>query len=1175
MNSIIKKEPPLETKMAQAKATNPENNVWVSANAGSGKTYVLARRVIRLMLQGTKPSQILCLTFTKAAAAEMSNRVFEILSSWTVMPERELAEAVEEVIGQKPNTKMLVRARQMFALALDTPGGLKIQTIHAFCDALLHQFPLEANVPAHFDQLDTPEQNALLEEAQRNIILKSLGRGFSDRKEIALLTEAFATIRNYASEDAIEKTLNELINQRDAFSQWVGADLSKIMDAVWNKFQMNRTDRPEDIAAGFDSESNFSDDELKEYAIEMEADGGKTLIKLCATINELLRCTDPLDKLEIRKSIYFNKDGSLSAQFGTKKFTNSFSDLREKFEAEQILLTQQMDRLKTVECLKASEALFTITQAILVEYSNLKQRRGKLDFNDLIRKAADLLTRNEIQAWVQYKLDRGIDHVLVDEAQDTSPLQWEVINAITEEFYSGKGARLTDRTLFVVGDEKQSIYSFQGADPQEFKKQSEFLETKSAGADVPFEPVSLELSFRSTQEILSAVDQVFSLKSNRHGLSMLGDLSPHTAQRGGEKGEVILWPIVRKPNNPKKEHWLKPPDKRDEEAEITLANRIASEIKSWIDSKAKLPGRNTPIRAGDILILLRKRDRFASAITKALKAQNLPTAGADRLKLTEHIVAEDMMALGRFVMMQSDDLSLAALLKSPIFGFDEDELFEVSYKRKQSTLFASLLDTEDKATTLKAKMTQVHTILGELIVEAQRTSVFEFYAGLFARNNLRKLYLERLGNEAEDVIDGFLQAAINHDNNLGTGLIAFIEWLNTATPEIKREIDLKTDEIRVITVHSSKGLEAPIVFLVDPCSAAVNSSHLPKIAEVEDVNGNAAFIWQPTNAKQIVAGAAFLDKVKLDAEKEYRRLLYVGMTRAADRLIVCGYGKEDIKHEHWHSMVEEGLEAPNIDATYKGYLKDDLAAGGFEVRKWIIENKAHHDVDLLKKENDVTTLVRRPSWLFEPITQEQKPPKPLTPSGVLNLLEISTELTEHDFSNKTENGSALVFGNAVHALLQILPEIEASKHETTIDAYLSTFAETLDKTQRERARSDLLQLMSNVEMKSLLAKPAKVEAYINGKVKLGSKEHMVHGQIDRLIIKPDEIILVDYKTNLYAPKSVDGIAAEYLAQLGLYRLLLKKIYPDQKIRTLLIWVSNASIMDVPEDLIDKQLQLIT
>lgn len=1224
--------PDAHTRGEQAKATDPKNSAWVSANAGSGKTYVLAARVIRLLLEGVAPSRLLCLTFTKAAAAEMTNRVFETLSQWPIMAKDELKSAIEALTGKMPDDAQLLRARQLFALALDTPGGLKIQTIHAFCQALLHQFPLEANISGNFSLADDVIEALLINQARRQIILASIGKrpGYGragpgraevgSEQMIAELAKAFDVMRGFASDEAIEKALGELIAKRARFSAFVKDGAEAAMAPAFTHFGFEPDHTAQALMDEFYTDQAFYDyvrDRLFDYT-----DNYKNRPKLLDELAALLGADDLQARFEQKKAILLTAKGEARKWLVSEAFTKGLDGLEAFLRAEQEKLLFQLDRIKTLQALQASSALFFVGEMILQAYEALKQARGVLDYDDLITKAELLLTRNHIAQWVQYKLDQGIDHLLIDEAQDTSPAQWKIVNALCEEFFAGEG---TDRdktghrrTLFVVGDEKQSIYSFQGADIKTFRDEAHNLRRRAQGAQKDFVEPRLNLSFRSTAEVLSAVDKVFESPANRRGLGFDDEIPVHSAHRRNDIGEVLIWPMVARKKKEPIDNWFEAPfepgkqngqDDQQEgqtEAEEVLAARIARMIKKWV-GRQKLPGRDRAIRYGDILILVRNRDRFAKAMIRRLKAEGLNSAGADRLRLGEHIIVHDLLALSRFVQLQLDDLELANLLKSPIFDFDEDAVFYLCAGRGNGTLFEAMKQShaqindqdeqinaqdENMAINLKndfgEKLRAALDFLDDAIASAAVGSVFEFFSTLFARHGLRARYLARFGNEAEDIIDAFLSSTIDYDARIGLGLTGFDAWLAGADLELKREIDVKSDEIRVITTHSAKGLEAPIVFLVDTGGPAYSNRHAPKLVELEYADSSSVFLWQPKVSQRINASKAAFEKIKTEAEEEYRRLLYVGMTRAADRLIVCGMGNEAVaghegKHDHWHKMIFTGLASAGTarqEAAHRrqpGELVDQIDDDGHKFWRWQLSGRKAAEKSMrvdeaLQPENMQPAL---PLWALSRIASQRPPPRPLNPSGVLRFFGFDTVLSEPLSSPGVQKAqNALARGNAVHQLLQLLPEIDAAQHEAVAKIYFTQINNSFSSEQSQAIINEVMQVLNTPQLAQLFGTGSRGEVALAGSVSIAGKKFDIHGQIDRLVVKPDEIILADFKTGKNVPEKPGDIAEDILAQLALYRHLVNNAFGHDKIppvRTLVIWVCAGQapkIMEISDDFLD-------
>lgn len=1143
---------PPQTLQSQSIASDPAHSAWVSANAGSGKTFVLTLRVIRLLLDNVKPGQILCLTFTKAAAAEMSNRVFDLLGKWVGMHDTELAVELEQILARPAKPQELERARTLFALSLDTPGGLKIQTIHAFCEALLHQFPLEANVSGHFTVLDETGQQEIVAEARRDVLLQ-IEKGSAGQQ----LTDAFDTLLDSASDTSIEMAISELIARRDTFQEWAQGNIDAAMAPLHKSLRIDPEQDEARVLEEALAPSRLSAFTQNTVLTDIERTGGASNLRFAALLRELAASNEISNSFRIRTELFLTREGKPRKTLLTKAVMSLHPHLSDLLAEEATILLRARDRLNGLRMLRASRALFIVGDAILQRYQKLKRQNGLADFNDLIVAAANLLTRADIRNWVQYKLDSGIDHILIDEAQDTSPRQWEIIDAIVEEFFAGKGNEQEGRTVFAVGDEKQSIYSFQGADPRQFSVQARMLERKSREAGKLFHPVGLHLSFRSAPDILDAVDTVFDDPEIARGLSAGEEKPVHEALRGSDPGEVQLWPLIGKERAEETNSWFAPVDAPEaDDPAIQLAQRIAATIAGWVKRKEKLPGRRTPVRCGDILILVRRRDRFATAVTRELKLAGLSIAGADRLRLTEHIAVEDLMAIGRFVLMPEDDLSLAAALKSPVFGFDDHDLIEIASSREGMPLFDHMKClAERESVSIHEKLKTTIETLERLRVLSFRVRPHEFFAHILSGEAGRRAFLSRLGTEAEDVLDAFLQAALSHERAGGKTLEDFLSALSLSAPEIKREVDMRRDEIRVITVHAAKGLEAPIVFLVDPCTPAFNKRHRPQIVRTRLDEHEVGYLWQPDSKNGIGLTETRYDEIEADAEAEYRRLLYVGMTRAADRLIVCGWhGINSPTQDHWHAMVSRQLadNARNMtDENGEPYLswqspRADIRAAAQE--------KAQSKDDTGPDDR----LLHLPDWLHEKADREPAIPRPLTPSDAGRLLRNnSTSVVETQAGG--ERQSALYRGTATHRLLQLLPDLAAAEREGAARKWLAKHARGLSAGSHEDILKETVCVLTDERLAALFGPGSRAEADVAGKIQLDGREIMVSGQIDRLVVTEGEIILADYKTNQDVPQKESLIPQSYLLQLALYRELLRKIYPSRKVRCWLIWTQNGQI----------------
>jgi len=1164
---------PPDTIRDQALASDPGLSAWVSANAGSGKTHVLAQRVIRLLLKGTNPSKILCLTYTRAAAANMSNRVFANLAKWSTATDEDLAKEVETLEGERPTAAKLRRARQLFARALETPGGLKIQTIHAFCEAILHQFPLEANIAGHFEMLDEQMEQALFLEARRELLTTVSAH------QDGPLHRAFADILQRGGESGLQSLLEEIVAKRDALRRFIGelTDGFSIEKGLREEFGFGPDESAATIAAANWPLPGFSPSQYTEFALAAEDVGAKNLLDwMVGDCNRAFEERDPLQRLDLLRKAFFT--ASEGKPYGERAFTKALRarlpDIYERYLEAASFLEGVCDQVALLRQIEATNAVAAIADALIAQYENLKRARGFLDFNDLIQRTVALLSRADVGPWVQYKLDRGIDHILIDEAQDTSPAQWDIVRKLAEEFFAGHGARDgVQRTIFAVGDEKQSIYSFQGAEPAAFSETGFAFEQVVPRNGGRFERIKLERSFRSTEDVLQAVDIVFGRPEVARGVTYYPEPVKHKAIRENAPGYVEVWSPLSPITVEEPDDWTQAVDHASAPA-VRLAEVIADRIKRWLDTGDVLEGKQRKIRAGDIMVLVRKRDRFVHALSRALKNRKIAVSGADRLRLTSHIAIKDLVALGRFLVQPHDDLSLAAVLKSPIFKLDETALFELAYGRGDRSLFSSLIDISKQ----NQQIALIVATLREWQSQAAFMPVYEFYAGVLTgspnREGARKQFVARLGLEANDVLDEFLSFCFTAEKTGLIGLESVLATLEGAAPEIKREMDQSRDEIRIMTVHAAKGLEAPVVFLVDPGSAAVSTSHIPDLLPIKlnsrtDVTG---FLWRKGKdlANSVMRG--FEAEVKRKAEDEYRRLLYVGMTRAEDRLIVCGYHGAKPNAETWHSMVlaafqgQAGAEERNDPEVCAPVLRfRTTPVGEIEIKQG--------------EEEKQRSAVPLPPELLMPLPPAPVIPKPLAPSGAGLLIEGEREIVPSPVSPvlgpAKAPGFALERGNAIHRLLQFLPEVPEHDREAVAWRYLERVGSNWPEGEADKAADAVMAILTNGHFAPIFAPGSRAEVSVMGKLKVAGTLRAISGKVDRLAVTDERVLLVDYKTNRPAPTNVAEVPKGYIAQLALYAELIKPLYPDRKVVAALLFTEIPLLIELDEGQLSAALAGLT
>ncbi len=1165
------------TDANQARASDPRASAWVSANAGTGKTTVLVNRVLRLLLHQddasdhyTRPETILCLTYTKAAAGEMENRLYTVLSQWAVMGEPELAGALKDLRGTPANPQDMKRARTLFATTLDTKGGLKIHTIHAFCERLLHRFPLEAGVQADFKVLEDSERRVLRDAAIDAVLTQASADQTAPLGQA--LMEVIAATGEERFRDIIDvvlakqEKLLQMTRLADGFDTLGEAERHGICIALNAGASRNVPDIWREMA------DVLSDAQI-DAALKDIPTGKATEKNLLDAFAKARAATAPEMRAQAFFEAFLTQAKTPRKSLLTRPVKEAFPELAAQVDEAQARFVELANEQAALHIASSTGALLNLGDKIIGEYEARKAARAALDYDDLIVKSVRLLQSSHAAQWVLYKLDYGIDHILVDEAQDTSPVQWRVIVALANEFFSGEGARDTARTMFAVGDEKQSIYSFQGADPASFAKQGAAFKKAAGSAGLPWEDVPLTVSFRSTEPVLKSVDDVFAGDGARDGLAW-GDADiSHQAVRAGHAGLVELWP-VEEPEDHEPAHPMYPQDETPAGAHARdrLVERIAKTIRHWLDSGEMLEARGRAVRPGDILILVRSRDEFVRKLIRALKRRDIRVAGADRMTLTGQLAVMDLMAVGDFVLMPDDDLNLATVLKSPIIGFDDDDLFALAYKRR-GALWSALRAKAGSNDRYKAAVAK----LKDWLNRADTAPPYEFFAQALEERGMqmRLALIARLGADAGDAIDEFLNMALDYERITPPSLQGFLDWMRRSEAQVKRDMEQGRDEVRIMTAHGAKGLEANIVILPDTCKGASSGGGAkPKLLPLPRLTAPPGtpdhIVWVPSGTMPLSEIEDAKDVLK-DAERaEHNRLLYVAMTRARDRLYVCGWkGANAPPGECWHNLVSAGLE---------GLAKPSTG----ELGEAVLRYESAQTADPKDKVDDVDAVPGAeplPPWARTDAAHEAPATLPLTPSAIAaESGEAGAQLSEADVVPPLERGDPARFlrGNIVHKLLEHLPDIAVEQREECARAFVAARGASLEQAQRDAIVAEALAILSDEEFAPLFAPASLAEVPIVARIERTSGPAIeLSGQIDRLVVLDDEVLIVDYKTNRPPPKTPEEVAPLYLRQLAAYRAALSRVFPGKRVRAALLWTDVPDLMVMPDKLLDEAATILT
>lgn len=1142
---------PEKTRAVQLAVSDPSASAWVSANAGSGKTYVLAQRVIRLLLRGTPPGRILCLTFTKAAAAHMANQVLKTLRDWVRLDDETLDRKLALIDGGKPSPERRANARRLFATALETPGGLKVQTIHAFCDRILHQFPFEARVPAGFKVLDESSEAELLQRAQADVLREAARAPSSD------LGKALALAVSTDTDSKLVEIFGEVVRARRKLFYLLDTDgLARAEQEIRGALGLTPGDtlgavETEILDSEFLPRSEWTS--IAEALQTMEGNANK-----CGELlAEAESASSVSETLDFYFKIFFTKEGApkKEGQFGKAEVRAKAPRLFARLLAEGGRLPLLLERRRAAAAFERTCALNKLGRALIGHYEAMKRARGALDYGDLVSKTADLL-EDQAAAWVHYKLDGGIDHILIDEAQDTSPEQWKVVDQLTKEFFAGKGASERRRTIFAVGDEKQSIFGFQGAEPESFERMRRSFQTRVENAAFPFEPKRLDLSFRSAAGIVEAVDEVFREPESFRGLSSSADETRtiHTAIRNDAPALVEVWDTVRVPEEKESElAWDAPLDsQRSDSAPAMLAGCIAKAVNIWLTKPSILIGdplteEPRPPHAGDIIVLVRSRGPLFEAILRELKQTGIPVAGADRLKLSEHIAVMDIAALCDALLLSSNDLALACALKSSLFGFSEEDLFKIAHERK-GTLYDALAEhaPADK------KFSDAVSRLARWRSEARRLRPFDFLSRVLGRDKGRERILARLGFEAADALDELLALALNYETMETPSLPGFLIFLRRGGSQVKRDLEVESRAVRVMTVHGVKGLEAPIIVLADTTSAPDSKRHHPKLMPLAGA-ALQPFVWATGEDSEAIVRAR--EGIVLSNEGEHRRLLYVALTRARDALIVCGSEAKRSKLPGgcWYSLVRGALEKEEkdfVEIPDHGYGFDE------KVFRWRYRpGKAVTPVPAPEK-----TEIPEPAWLRTPFSDSPRAKHAHHGERILSSAQ---------HRNSGSRAEARKRGVLIHRLLQELPRLEPAQQAARAKHYLERFAADIPEAARTAIAAEALKVIGAPELAGLFGPGSRAEVSILGKWKEDGQPFEDFGRVDRLAVTERAVWIADFKSDAIPPSAPEDAPEAYLRQLARYRAVLAKLYPNRAMQAFLVWTTKGAVQEIPAALLDK------
>lgn len=1124
----------------QLQASDPNRSVWVNASAGTGKTKVLIQRVLRLLLPrhdghpGTRPDRILCLTYTNAAATEMQQRLLKTVQEWAICDENALFKSIKELQGQNPTEKQIKSARSLFTVLTDGPYYVRLLTIHSFCQSILARFPLEAGISPGFQLVGEKETTDLIHQAFRKTV------SYMIRDDD--LSHHYNHITSISADETIYALMNDFLSKRSDFMP----SIKGIKEEAWKKYFLEYFKLPD----------HFSHDVLRQQICFPPETSIQTLLSFANRIGHLknalalqdaiYRYTSSLPdhRIDIWDSLrdhFYTKEGK------RRSFNpNKNPDIQESYEQCLLFIDDISEKEKILNLIDTNISLLLFVKKFMENLSDLKARYNFLDYDDLISKTYDLLSPfangSAAENWISYKLDGGIDHILVDEAQDTSSSQWGIINSLSHHYFSEISADQNPKTLFIVGDQKQSIYRFQGADTENFLLSQKSLSAR--GENTGSNQIEMNISFRTAAPVLDFVDMIFADPNHQKSLNLSGP-TKHFACRLSAHGSVSLLSSIPMVEKEKSDYWSLDQENGQEQTEL-LSEQIADYIKNILDQRIILSSTGKSAEPKDIMILLLKRSGMMTRLIAELRKRNIPVGGMDRINIHDDLAVQDCIAAARIALLPDDDYSFSCFLKSPFIDLSDLDLYEIVKEKGNQSIYESV-----------SKRTDHHEIYSYInsLTEMKDNDPYTFFSSLLQKRTPGPDFLpgyqslqKRMGMYIKDSVDELLTEALEASKS-GISLERFIFELSSQDTDKKREFHADDNIVRLMTVHGSKGLESPIVILAD-CIHSNRDPHDTSIFWPSDTGCHLP-IWAPSKKKR-TDELDFIRSLSKDADNhEYMRLLYVALTRAKDHLVMTGKERKMADPDSWYYIAKRTFDQLRSKPGFK-----EITDRGQSILCYLNqENSDNQHKDQAVQKTAVLPDPDIPPYLMEQLLPDQSPHRPLRPVRASTHLSASSPLLSlHD---------PLRFrrGNIIHKLLQFVPNIDAADQGHAIHRYLGLQSDLSDE-DRATIHNELMAILSKPDLAPLFGPGSKAEVPVTGQLSDGS---YISGQVDRLWIGKDRIWIVDYKTNRPPPRAWANVPKGYQDQLRAYRDLIHRIYPDHQIHCALLWTYGPQFMVAPTD----------
>lgn len=1125
-------------------AASPLHNAVVTASAGTGKTWLLVTRIIRLLLHGARPDGILAVTFTRKAASEMQTRLNERLRA-LVDPDDGALDAEMRTLGIEPDPALRGRARRLYETLLFRERPVRITTFHALCHDILRRFPLEADVAPGFDLL---EATGALQDAAWDALFAE-----ATAQPDGPLAQALETLFDRcASLHVTRQALNAFLHHRSDWWAYTEGAAEPVRHAETVLADLLAIEPGMDYTAAFFTSGTR--DELQRYARRLRQHATQTHVGHADLIDCALEENRPAEQRfsavkealltqegEPRRRKASNAQAKAMGQEGQSEFLALHASL-----CQAVL--QTCDYQARCATFALSRAWYRAGARYVEHFQRLKLEQRCLDFMDLEWKAYRLLNHADNALWVQYKLDQRIDHLLIDEFQDTNPTQWRLVLPLLQELAAGGTERA--RSVFLVGDDKQSIYRFRRADPRLLHSAGNWLR-----AHLGARAYTLDASRRSAPAVIDLVNRVFSNPP-------LGDLLPsfqiHDTHRTDLWGRVELLPLIEPAadageraapqalRNP-----LQTPRPSEENRRHYLEGQaIARRIRALIDQRTLLgpDGAAVPLDYNGIVILLRRRTH-AQAYEQALREAGIPFLGADRGTLLESLEVRDLEALLEILITPYDNLALAQVLRSPLFAVSDSDLMRLaaiggsgSWMERLQRLAAELPADAPLAHAWRT-LTRWRSLAGHVPVHDLLDRI---YSEADVRGRYQTAFPPALRPRVQAHLTRFIELALEVDSGRYPSLVHFLSRLRELRAyeqqgpgETPAADGASEARVRLMTIHAAKGLEAPVVFLADAAAtpAGPTQAFQALIDWPADAGRPASFLLAGRKSDLDSVSRRWLEVQERAEAREEANLLYVALTRAKQVLIVSGC-------------------APARGSNLGGYgLIAAAAQGGMVLQP--------DGVWLLESGRPPPPPTERPVQSTAPgPTPDPRLSQPLP--AARDACEIApSETADDDETHAGGDPQGRRRGIAIHRMLELLSAQRAQERDGLLRQVAGEFALDPDDAELAQWWQEALRVVNDPALVALFDPAHYDAAYNEVPISYRQGSRLVHGVIDRLVLREDTVTLIDYKTHRRAdPDNLAPLAEPYREQLRLYAQGVRALWPGRRVRPVLLFTVCARAVEL-------------